>query len=226
MQFRLFSFALIILNCMDYSHCQGNRWRRSKRGGCCSTRGAWLGRGCRGAHSLRGTIPPPLHLHTTAAHFPGAELCTTLGLFCPQKVRRTRARRAESRVSPACVGCSELSGAVRVHVRCCSSTLNSSPFRSHVLFATHFSCSSVFSFLVLLTISPAANVFTFPHARAPQTVTPDRFGHGLTACVCVCNRERESVSVGYLTEVEDLHFHEKGNIDLFFWNLRLNGMTY
>ncbi|GAB5584174.1 R-spondin-2 isoform X1 [Prionailurus iriomotensis] len=31
MQFRLFSFALIILNCMDYSHCQGNRWRRSKR---------------------------------------------------------------------------------------------------------------------------------------------------------------------------------------------------
>ncbi|XP_008687477.2 R-spondin-2 isoform X3 [Molossus molossus] len=32
MQFRLFSFALIILNCMDYSHCQGNRWRRSKRG--------------------------------------------------------------------------------------------------------------------------------------------------------------------------------------------------
>uniref|UniRef100_A0A8C2R2E3 R-spondin-2 n=1 Tax=Capra hircus TaxID=9925 RepID=A0A8C2R2E3_CAPHI len=33
MQFRLFSFALIILNCMDYSHCQGNRWRRSKRAG-------------------------------------------------------------------------------------------------------------------------------------------------------------------------------------------------
>ncbi|KAM6215954.1 R-spondin-2 isoform 3-T3 [Rhynchocyon petersi] len=32
MQFRLFSFALIILNCMDYSHCQGNRWRRNKRG--------------------------------------------------------------------------------------------------------------------------------------------------------------------------------------------------
>ncbi|XP_015421655.1 PREDICTED: R-spondin-2 [Myotis davidii] len=31
MQFRLFSFALIILNCMDYSHCQGSRWRRSKR---------------------------------------------------------------------------------------------------------------------------------------------------------------------------------------------------
>ncbi|XP_062987129.1 R-spondin-2 isoform X4 [Elgaria multicarinata webbii] len=31
MQFRLFSFALIILNCMDYSHCQGGRWRRSKR---------------------------------------------------------------------------------------------------------------------------------------------------------------------------------------------------
>nr|XP_044637073.1 R-spondin-2 isoform X5 [Equus asinus] len=31
MQFRLFSFALIILNCMDYSHCQGNRWRRNKR---------------------------------------------------------------------------------------------------------------------------------------------------------------------------------------------------
>lgn len=32
MQFRLFSFALIILNCMDYGHCQPGRWRRSKRG--------------------------------------------------------------------------------------------------------------------------------------------------------------------------------------------------
>ncbi|XP_056374604.1 R-spondin-2 isoform X1 [Hyla sarda] len=32
MQFRLFSFVLIILNCVDYSHCQqANRWRRSKR---------------------------------------------------------------------------------------------------------------------------------------------------------------------------------------------------
>ncbi|KAL6077040.1 hypothetical protein STEG23_008419, partial [Scotinomys teguina] len=31
MRFRLFSFALIILNCMDYSQCQGNRWRRNKR---------------------------------------------------------------------------------------------------------------------------------------------------------------------------------------------------
>ncbi|XP_054672349.1 R-spondin-2 isoform X2 [Grus americana] len=31
MQFRLFSFALIILNCMDYGHCQAGRWRRSKR---------------------------------------------------------------------------------------------------------------------------------------------------------------------------------------------------
>ncbi|KAK2515259.1 hypothetical protein Q9233_014458 [Columba guinea] len=31
MQFRLFSFALIILNCMDYGHCQASRWRRSKR---------------------------------------------------------------------------------------------------------------------------------------------------------------------------------------------------
>ncbi|KAF5905752.1 R-spondin-2 [Clarias magur] len=34
MQFRLFSFALIVLNCMDYSHCQtqAHRWRRNKRG--------------------------------------------------------------------------------------------------------------------------------------------------------------------------------------------------
>ncbi|XP_026544751.1 R-spondin-2 isoform X2 [Notechis scutatus] len=32
MQFRLFSFALIVLNCMDYSHCQGGRLRRGKRG--------------------------------------------------------------------------------------------------------------------------------------------------------------------------------------------------
>ncbi|XP_027004730.1 R-spondin-2 [Tachysurus fulvidraco] len=33
MQFRLFSFALIVLNCMDYSHCQtqAHRWRRNKR---------------------------------------------------------------------------------------------------------------------------------------------------------------------------------------------------
>ncbi|XP_040402674.1 R-spondin-2 isoform X1 [Cygnus olor] len=31
MQFRLFSFALLILNCMDYGHCQASRWRRSKR---------------------------------------------------------------------------------------------------------------------------------------------------------------------------------------------------
>ncbi|KAF4798109.1 hypothetical protein TURU_067296 [Turdus rufiventris] len=31
MQFRLFSFALIVLNCMDYGHCQPGRWRRSKR---------------------------------------------------------------------------------------------------------------------------------------------------------------------------------------------------
>ncbi|XP_021084371.2 R-spondin-2 isoform X3 [Mesocricetus auratus] len=31
MRFCLFSFALIILNCMDYSQCQGNRWRRNKR---------------------------------------------------------------------------------------------------------------------------------------------------------------------------------------------------
>ncbi|XP_070798162.1 R-spondin-2 isoform X2 [Pituophis catenifer annectens] len=32
MRFRLFSFALIVLNCMDYSHCQGGRLRRGKRG--------------------------------------------------------------------------------------------------------------------------------------------------------------------------------------------------
>ncbi|PIO25976.1 hypothetical protein AB205_0186620, partial [Aquarana catesbeiana] len=32
MQFKLFPFALIILNCVDYSQCQANRWRRSKRG--------------------------------------------------------------------------------------------------------------------------------------------------------------------------------------------------
>ncbi|XP_031432519.1 R-spondin-2 [Clupea harengus] len=33
MQFRLFSFALIVLNCMEYSHCQtqSHRWRRNKR---------------------------------------------------------------------------------------------------------------------------------------------------------------------------------------------------
>ncbi|KAM8846419.1 R-spondin-2 isoform X2 [Synchiropus splendidus] len=33
MQFRLFSFALIILNCMEYSNCQApsQRWRRNKR---------------------------------------------------------------------------------------------------------------------------------------------------------------------------------------------------
>jgi len=37
MQFRLFSFALIVLNCVDYSHCQtqqSHRWRRNKRGEC------------------------------------------------------------------------------------------------------------------------------------------------------------------------------------------------
>lgn len=34
MQFRLFSFALIVLNCMEYSNCQApsHRWRRNKRG--------------------------------------------------------------------------------------------------------------------------------------------------------------------------------------------------
>ena len=34
MQFRLFSFALIVLNCMEYSSCQApsHRWRRNKRG--------------------------------------------------------------------------------------------------------------------------------------------------------------------------------------------------
>lgn len=34
MQFRLFSFALIVLNCMEYSNCEApsQRWRRSKRG--------------------------------------------------------------------------------------------------------------------------------------------------------------------------------------------------
>lgn len=34
MQFRLFSLALIVLNCMEYSNCQtqSNRWRRNKRG--------------------------------------------------------------------------------------------------------------------------------------------------------------------------------------------------
>lgn len=31
MRFRLFSFALIVLNCMDYGHCQAGRWRRGKR---------------------------------------------------------------------------------------------------------------------------------------------------------------------------------------------------
>ncbi|XP_061677135.1 R-spondin-2 isoform X1 [Syngnathoides biaculeatus] len=33
MQFRLFSFALILLNCMEYSNCQApsQRWRRNKR---------------------------------------------------------------------------------------------------------------------------------------------------------------------------------------------------
>ncbi|KAG2465314.1 RSPO2 protein, partial [Polypterus senegalus] len=31
MQFRLFSCALIILNCMDYSQGQTSRWKRSKR---------------------------------------------------------------------------------------------------------------------------------------------------------------------------------------------------
>ncbi|KAF3840140.1 hypothetical protein F7725_018857 [Dissostichus mawsoni] len=36
MQFRLFSFALIVLNCMEYSNCQApsHRWKRNKRGSC------------------------------------------------------------------------------------------------------------------------------------------------------------------------------------------------
>ncbi|XP_018618399.1 R-spondin-2 [Scleropages formosus] len=31
MHFRLFSFAIIVLNCMEESQCQGHRWRRTKR---------------------------------------------------------------------------------------------------------------------------------------------------------------------------------------------------
>ncbi|XP_023659746.1 R-spondin-2-like [Paramormyrops kingsleyae] len=31
MQFRLFSLALIVLNCVDHSHCQPHHWKRSKR---------------------------------------------------------------------------------------------------------------------------------------------------------------------------------------------------
>lgn len=79
MQFRLFSFALIILNCMDYSHCQGNRWRRSKRGGSYCAGGAW-GRGAgRLAYSRPGSRgsgagrrPPP-----SLRHPPLPSICRT-----------------------------------------------------------------------------------------------------------------------------------------------------
>lgn len=76
MQFRLFSFALIILNCMDYSHCQGNRWRRSKRGGSYSAGGAWARGAGRLAHARPGSRgsgagrrPPPSLWHTPAPHY-------------------------------------------------------------------------------------------------------------------------------------------------------------
>lgn len=70
MQFRLFSFALIILNCMDYSHCQGNRWRRSKRGGSYSA-------GVRGARGrVAGLTPGVLRLRG-AGLCPAHRSCTT-----------------------------------------------------------------------------------------------------------------------------------------------------
>ncbi|KAL4629793.1 R-spondin-2-like [Arapaima gigas] len=31
MRFRLFSLALVVLNCVEYGHCQSPRWRRSRR---------------------------------------------------------------------------------------------------------------------------------------------------------------------------------------------------
>lgn len=46
--------------------------------------------------------------------------------------------------------------------------------------------------------------------------------------MCVGGRasERAQAEEGYQVEVEDLDLQGKGIIDLYFWNLRLDGMVY
>lgn len=118
MQFRLFSFALIILNCMDYSHCQGNRWRRSKRGGFYSAGAAWSrGRWRRHSHPGSGGQGRALHPAFGLLTFQAPGRCRELGVFCPP-----RGGGAASRVSRASCGRSGLRGAVRTHVSCRAST--------------------------------------------------------------------------------------------------------
>lgn len=204
---------------MDYSHCQGNRWRRSKRGGCCSTRGA--------RRSLSpGHSPAPAALaHRRCPHSGRGAPRHAPSLLPPEGA----ANWSQARGEPGEPGLRWV-----LRARRCGPCPRSPLLFSSESFSLSVSCLichpfflffRLFFLLALLTISPAANVFTSPPRSAPQTVTQialDAASQG----VCVCNRERESVSVGYRTQVEDLPFHEKGHIDVFFWNLRLNGMTY
>lgn len=111
MQFRLFSFALIILNCMDYSHCQGNRWRRSKRGGSLSAEGAWgpawagvsrrsLTTRLQGLKWAGGCPPHPSYCGPPLFTFDAPERCRMPVSSVPSGCGVPEWRRAASPVSP------------------------------------------------------------------------------------------------------------------------------
>lgn len=173
MQFRLFSFALIILNCMDYSHCQGSRWRRSKRGGSYSARGAGDPSGIEagaglGAHAgaarprLGRRCPPPaLARHRPYFLGPGAR---RNGVFSVLSARLAGARGAEGAGPPRAL---RAKGCGRYPVRS-SALLSHSPFLPGIQFFLFFCLSISISFWSSCPSPVRLLCLYLPHPRAPQ----------------------------------------------------------
>lgn len=155
---------------------------------------AWRGRAGHGAHSLSSswgtgrqdsdpTSTP--HLHTAAPYFPGVEVCRTLSSRSSEGATNLSVTRAEPGGPGVCrvLGVTWCDPCPRSLPHCYSEFL----FSLSVSFLTwhpiFFSVSLSF-FLVLLTISPAANL-SLP---SPRTCAPNRDPRSLwtrPSSVCV-----------------------------------------
>lgn len=135
---------------------------------------------------------PPTAGHTTAPHSPGAEPRTTR-FSRPRKVWPAGAARAGSRVIPAGVGCAGLPGVVLPRFAAARLLRLLLSFGLISYLAPSFPCSSLSPFpLGPFDRLPCSS--TFPRARAPRIVTPDRSGRSLPARVRACERGRGSAS--------------------------------
>lgn len=163
---------------MDYSHCQGNRWRRSKRGGSLSAKGVWAsGVACGGAHSRPGSRDSDGQGCALHPSFCGSPLPTfrTLELYRTLRVSVPWRRREPERDALGAGRAGRHSGAQGQVVRSALTFaappphLNLSLQNVFLIWHAFFFFFLVVVLSVLLNIFPVAHLFYLPHPRAPQT---------------------------------------------------------